>query len=85
MRVYYDLTKSVYVTDYKELEFYFSSQYYLTKFLNAFDEYQQKELNKIASRLKVNIEYLYLYEIDKIIALSLYSKIEKRGHHVVIK
>lgn len=74
--VYYDLTESCYKTKFDKIEFYFSSEKYLTMFLSKRDEYLKNETNKL------RVKYGCVIIADYMILLSLYKKIEKRGFYV---
>ena len=67
-------------SEYKVLKygllFYFSSQFYMNKFLNNVDNFVTTESLKMKNKYKINSN-LELY-----FALSFYKKIEKRGFFI---
>lgn len=76
-KVYNDINKSEYIYIFKDLIFYFSSEFYMNKFIRELDKYINDE------ELKLKIRYNVNFEIPSILALSLYKKIEKRGFKVL--
>lgn len=77
--VYYDLSESDYIYEYKDMKFYFSSQSYLTKFIE-----KQKDFIALES-IKMDIYFNATGQYDRILLLKLYRKIEKRGFKVLYK
>lgn len=59
-----------------ELIFYFSSEFYMNKFLNNVDNFVTTESLKMKNKYKINSN-LELY-----FALAYYKKIEKRGFFI---
>lgn len=79
MRVIYDLTQSNYKSKYKDFEFYFSSNFYKSKFDKGLKEYQHKTIIKLISKFKISESFLLKFRIDILLAIAYYHKIEKRG------
>lgn len=69
----WNLFQSKYIYKYNDLEFYFSSKFYLEKFKEELQNYIDMEAKKFYNRFKVKIN------LERIFAISLYKKIEKRG------
>lgn len=78
-KVYHDLNKSDYKYTYKNLEFVFSSKFYIDKFTDELYNYIKENTKKI------NEKFLIYNECSEYLALSLYIKIEKRGFMVFYK
>lgn len=74
--VYYDLSKSIYKFKYKELTFYFSSKFNLTRFIGKHLIYLRSE------NLKINSHFDCIFSMDYVILINLYKKIEKRGYKI---
>lgn len=77
--VYYDLSESDYVFEYKDMKFYFSSQFYLNKFITKYKDFVSTE------SLKQDIYFNATGNYDRILLLKLYRQIEKRGFRVIYK
>ena len=75
-QVYLDLSESNYKYKIHDLEFIFSSNFYLNKFKNEYMDYITGEKLKLENRYKTTIT------CDEMLLLSLYKKIEKRGFRV---
>lgn len=75
--VCYNLAKSEYITEYKGYKFYFSSFFNNQRFKAKLTDYVEKET------LKLNAKYHTSFNIEPVIALSLYRLIEKRGFYVI--
>lgn len=69
----FNLNKSNYKILKGEFTFYFSSKFYLEKFINEVDEYVENESRKIGAKYKVDIDLINYFMV------AFYSKIEKRG------
>lgn len=69
----FNLNKSNYKILKGEFTFYFSSRFYLEKFINGVDEYVENESRKIGAKYKVDIDLINYFMV------AFYSKIEKRG------
>lgn len=80
--IYYDLKESEYfafLTINNELiTFYFSSLFNRKRFLNKMTSFTHDE------NLKLTINYNVNIDATKLLLLSLYKKIEKRGFRVLI-
>lgn len=71
-----NLKESIYKASVNKLEFYFSSELYLNKFINEKNLFINVESIKLKNKYKIDIEAsLYLL-------ISLYKKIEKRGFFI---
>ena len=77
--IYLDLKESVYHFKYDRLDFYFSSEFYLNKFKEEYEEYIKSET------LKLSLKYGGIFYADELLLISLYKKIEKRGFKVEYK
>lgn len=77
--VYNDLNESNYTFKYDDLVFYFSSQFYLEKFIKEHLQYIKDETMKLKIKFKCGIY------CDEMILLLLYKRIEKRGFKVTYK
>ena len=77
--IYNDINESIYTFKYDDLVFYFSSQFYLEKFIKDHINFIRDETMKLKIKFKCNIY------CDEMILLLLYKKIEKRGFKVLYK
>lgn len=77
--IYLDLEESTYIYKIEGLTLYFSSAFYMQKFIETYREYSTTIERKVKEKYKVYID-LSLY-----LAFSLYKKIEKRGFKVLYK
>lgn len=77
--VYNDLNESNYTFKYDDLVFYFSSQFYLEKFIKEHLQFIKDETMKLKIKFKCTIY------CDEMILLLLYKRIEKRGFKVTYK
>ncbi len=77
--VYNDLNESNYTFKYDDLVFYFSSQFYLEKFIKEHLQFIKDETMKLKIKFKCGIY------CDEMILLLLYKRIEKRGFKVTYK
>ena len=77
--IYNDINESNYIINYKDIKFYFSSQFYQDKFKNEYLIFLKEETDKLKIKFKCNID------ADYMILLLLYKKIEKRGFRVEYK
>lgn len=71
-----DLKNSNYVYEYNNFKFYFSSELYLKKFTENLSYFIFMETTKIINKYRVKINLNFYF------AISLYTKIEKRGFYV---
>lgn len=74
--IYNDLNESTYIFEYEKLKFYFSSQFYMEKFIRNYEIFLKSETNKLKVKYRCDVSFDYL------ILLLLYKKIEKRGFKV---
>lgn len=77
--IYLNLEESEYKLNYNGLIFYFSSELYMLKFKYKVIQYTIEETAKIKAKYKININ------LDAMLEISLYKKIEKRGFRIVYK
>ena len=71
--IYYDLRDSDYIHKIYNISLYFSSKFYLEKYKKEANNYIEKE------NLKLRIRYNCNINVQRMLAISLYKKIEKRG------
>lgn len=80
--IYYDIKESDYYVklniNSEEIILYFSSLFLRKKFLDNIGDYINRE------NLKININYKIDLDASKLLVLSFYKKIEKRGFRVLI-
>ena len=76
--IYNDISESTYNFKYREMVFYFSSNFYLEKFKNEYVSFLKEETDKL--KIKFRCEII----ADYMILLLLYKKIEKRGFKVLL-
>lgn len=76
-RVEYDISKSEYSYKYKDLIFFFSSQFNRNRFVLGFNNYVSEETNKLKVKYHVNIS------LENFLLVAYYKKIEKRGFRVL--
>ena len=76
--IFYELEKSPYIYNFKNITFYFSSMFYLEKFKNEVDNYIKNEELRFFQRYKLKLEKNYF---SQFLAISFYKKIEKRGFY----
>lgn len=75
--VEYKLKDSEYKYSCKGLSFYFSSKFYLNKFVDNVENFVENELIKFESRYKVKIS------LELLLYITYYKKIEKRGFRII--
>lgn len=80
--IFYELEKSPYIYNFKNITFYFSSMFYLEKFKNEVDDYIKNEELRFFQRYKLKLEKNYF---SQFLAISFYKKIEKRGFYFTSK
>lgn len=71
-----NLNESDYKCNIRGLTFYFSSKFYLEKFINNVENYINNET------MKLKVKYNIIISIDLLLMLSFYKKVEKRGFRV---
>lgn len=80
--IYYDIKESDYYTKFninnEEIVLYFSSLFLRKKFLDNVGNYIHSE------NLKLTIQYKIDIDATKLLILSYYKKLEKRGFRVLI-
>ena len=76
-RVEYDITKSEYSYKYKDLIFFFSSQFNRNRFVLGSNNFVSEETNKLKAKYHVNIS------LENFLLVAYYKKIEKRGFKVL--
>lgn len=77
--VFNDLNESPFIYYYGNIKFYFSSRFYLEKFISDHVKFLKDE------SLKLNIKFKSNIDASLMILLLLYRKIEKRGFKITIK
>lgn len=78
--IYHNLRESKYVISNSEVTFYFSSEFYLTKFMDSYQEHRE-QFNKVIEKSIVSNPL----NMDTLADVSLYKQIEKRGYFVRLK
>lgn len=76
-KIYNNINESDFIFKYGKLTFYFSSEFYLNKFIKEHQEFIKNE------EMKMKIKFRCLFYGDEMILLLLYKKIEKRGFKVL--
>lgn len=79
--VYTDINESVYQYYYDGITFYFSSPYYLAKFIELIED-EIPDFNNRTNRMYKN---KFNLSVDKFGAIRLYQLIEKRGFRIKYK
>nr|DAT87873.1 MAG TPA: late genes activator [Caudoviricetes sp.] len=74
--IYYDLNDTTYIFKVEGLTFYFSSEFYKTKFFKTYKNYVKTE------NLKLSVNYNCNINATIMLLLKLYQKIETRGFKV---
>lgn len=77
--VYLNINESDIFYSFHEFEFYFSSEFNKTRFINNIDNYVNMETLRIENKYNVDID-LGIY-----LAVAFYKKIEKRGFKILSK
>ena len=78
--VYHNLRESKYTISNSEIVFFFSSKFYLKKYLDAYKEYREEFLIKIGKITSENpLNMVTLADV------TLYTNIEKRGFRAWLK
>jgi hypothetical protein len=72
--VFHNLKESEYVVSNKEITFFFSSETYLNKFLETY----QEERKKLQERTKKELTHVN-FNMNTLADITLYKTIEKRG------
>lgn len=74
--IYLEIKESKYKIKIEKLTFYFSSQFYLEKFTEEYNDFIKNET------ARMNIRYKTKIKAEEMLLLLLYKKIEKRGFRV---
>jgi hypothetical protein len=74
--VYHNLKESEYVVSNREITFFFSSEFYLNKFLDSYKENRKKFIKKMKAEMNHNPLHL---NMETLADVNLYKTIEKRG------
>lgn len=77
--VYYNLEETEYKTEKGDLTLFFSSKFYKDKFDEEVESYVNQET------LKQKIKYDQRINIDPILYIAFYKKVEKRGFKVLYR
>ena len=77
--IYNDLNNSTYSVIYDDLTLYFSSNFYIEKFVKSYIDFIKDETDKL------KVKYKCEAYADELFILLLYRKIEKRGFRVLYK
>lgn len=78
--IYLNLNKSEYSTSNGEVEFFFSSQFYLSNFLKRYREHRNEFEKRIARVIKLDG-----MNVSLLADIHLYIAIEKRGYRCEIQ
>lgn len=78
--IYHNLKESEYATSNRGVALFFSSTFYLGKFLNEYHEHRQVFRERISRAMNVNN-----MNTDLLADITLYTEIEKRGFRAMIK
>lgn len=78
--VYHNLKESKYAISNGEVAFFFSSMFYLNKFLDGYQTHRKQFNERIEKTMKDAP-----YNMDTLADLTFYKDTEKRGFHVRIK
>lgn len=76
--VYYDLTESTYVSKYKDLNLYFSTERRMLKFETEVENYVKLQCDLFQAKYRMSINKDYL---ENFFALAFYQRVEKRGFY----
>ena len=74
-KIYYNIKETTYFYTIYNIRLYFSSKFYMKKYKNEIEGYINKEAQKIKIKYRFNIN------MNEILALVYYKKIEKRGFY----
>jgi hypothetical protein len=75
--IYHNLVESKYVISNSEITFYFSSKFYLNKFMAEYPEHREQFKSKMENLLKESP-----FNVTVLADIKLYKTIEKRGFFV---
>ena len=74
-KIYYELKEATYFYTIYNIRLNFSSKFYMNKYKNEVEGYIDKETQKLKVKYKLNIN------INELLAIAYYKKIEKRGFY----
>lgn len=75
--IFHNLRESKYVISNKEVTFYFSSKFYLNKFMAEYQDHREKFQSRMENLLKDSP-----FNVNTLADIKLYKDIEKRGFFV---
>jgi hypothetical protein len=75
--IYHNLRESKYVVSNSEITFYFSSKFYLNKFIDGYHEHRETFQKRMENLLKDSP-----FNVNTLADIKLYKDIEKRGFFV---
>jgi hypothetical protein len=75
--IYHNLRESKYVVSNSEITFYFSSKFYLNKFMIEYPDHRETFQKRMENLLKDSP-----FNVDTLADIKLYKDIEKRGFFV---
>jgi hypothetical protein len=75
--IYHNLRESKYVVSNTEITFYFSSKFYLNKFMAEYQTHREKFTTRMEKLVNDSP-----YNVDTLADIKLYKDIEKRGFFV---
>jgi hypothetical protein len=75
--IFHNLRESKYVISNSEITFYFSSKFYLNKFMAEYPDHREKFQNRMETLLKDSP-----FNVNTLADIKLYKDIEKRGFFV---
>jgi uncharacterized protein (DUF608 family) len=78
--IYHNLKESKYAVSNSEIAFFFSSEFYLKKFLQGYEEYRENFSDKLSKMSDTNI-----LNMDTLADIAFYKQVEKRGFCVWLK
>jgi hypothetical protein len=79
--VYFDITHSHFKCEVKDMVFYFTSEYNLSRFEDRYED-ELKEFKKKVEKIYWNNHSL---QFDELALVRLYQRIEKRGFLLIYK
>ncbi len=81
--IYTDINESDYSYEFKDLKFFFSSQFYMKKFDNNVRKYIDIQKQILYNKYRIPLEILA--NIELYLAIAYYRTTEKRGFKVLDK
>ena len=76
--IFHDIKNSIYIYKDGDIKYFFSSKYYLNKFIS------QIKLNREIINLSLSNRFKLDIEVDCLADIVLYNKIETRGFYIEI-